>query len=67
MTQSKNQNIYIWTQMIYRNKTDKTEIKLLIFYNILIGNVKKLVPNFFGFLIKKSMCFIKKTYKFNWD
>ena len=40
MTQSKNQNIYIWTQMIYRNKTDKTEIKLLIFIIFLLAMLK---------------------------
>ena len=32
---------------------------ILDFYNIRIGKVKKLVPNFSD----KSMCFIMKTYK----
>ena len=30
-------------------------------YSIPIGNVKKLVPNFFD---KKCMCFIMKTFNF---
>ena len=31
------------------------------FYNIPIGNVKQLVPNFFD---RESMCFIMKSYSF---
>ena len=56
----------------YRLAPDKIEIKnqrfsnyqmkMPDFYNIPIGNVKKLVPNFV--LIKKSMCFIMKTWNF---
>ena len=38
------------------------QLQITGFYNILIYNVKKLVPNFF--LIKKSMCFIMKSHKF---
>ena len=33
------------------------QLKIADFYNIPIGNFKKLVPNFFD---KKKMCFIKK-------
>ena len=35
------------------------QLKITDFYNIPIGNVKKLVPNF---LIKISLCFIMKLY-----
>ena len=35
------------------------QLEIADLYNILIGNVKKLVPNFFE---KKSMCFVMKTY-----
>ena len=35
------------------------QLEIADLYNILIGNVKKLVPNFFE---KKSMCFVLKTY-----
>ena len=35
------------------------QLKIADFYNIPIGNVKRLVPNF---LIKKIMCFIMKMY-----
>ena len=56
----------------YRLAPNKIEIKSQIssnyqmkmpdFYNIPNGNVKILVPNFV--LIKKSMCFIMKTWNF---
>ena len=38
------------------------QMKMPDFYNIPNGNVKILVPNFV--LIKKSMCFIMKTWNF---
>ena len=40
------------------------QLKIGDLYNIPIGNVKKLVPNFFA---KKNMWFIMKTWKFTWD
>ena len=37
------------------------QLKITSFYNIPIGNVKKLFPNFFD---KENMCFIMKTCNF---
>ena len=37
------------------------QLKIADLYNIPIGNIKKLVPNFFD---KESMCFIMNTYNF---
>ena len=37
------------------------QLKIADFYKITSGNVKKVVPNF---LIKKSICFIIKTWNF---
>ena len=58
----------------YRLAADRKEIKRKVLSecqlnitdlcNIPIGNIKKLMPNF---LIKKSMCFIMRTYNFTWD
>ena len=46
---------------IKREKLPSYQLKIADFYNVLIGNVKKLVSKF---LVKKSMCFILKTYNF---
>ena len=56
----------------YSLAPEKTEIKrkmfsnyqfmIAEFYNILMGNVKRLVS--ITFLIKKSMCFIMRMYNF---
>ena len=37
------------------------QLNIADLYNILLGNVKKLVPNVFE---KKTMCFILKTYNY---
>ena len=44
-----------------KEKLTSYQLKIADFYNISIGNVKKLVPNFFDI---KSMCFIMRTYSF---
>ena len=49
---------------IKRKMLSEYQLKIADLYNIPIGNVKKLVPNFF---MKKSVCFIMKTYNFTWD
>ena len=49
---------------IKREMLSEYQLKIADLYNIPIGNVKKLVPNFF---MKKSVCFIMKTYNFTWD
>ena len=46
---------------IKREMLSEYQLKIADLYNIPIGNVKKLVPNFF---MKKSVCFIMKTYNF---
>ena len=46
---------------IKREMLPEYQLKIADLYNIPIGNVKKLVPNFF---MKKSVCFIMKTYNF---
>ena len=48
--------IKIKREMLY-----EYQLKIADLYSIPIGNVKKLVPNFF---MKKSKCFIMKTYNF---
>ena len=44
-----------------REMLSEYQLKIADLYNIPTGNFKKLVPNF---LIRKSMCFIMKTYNF---
>ena len=46
---------------INREMLSEYQLKIADLYNIPIGNVKKLVPNF---LIKKSTCFIMRTHNF---
>ena len=46
---------------IKREMLSGYQLKIADLYNIPIGNVKKIVPNFFD---KKSMCFIIRTYNF---
>ena len=46
---------------IKREMLSEYQLKIADLYNIPIGNVKKIVPNFFD---KKSMCFIIRTYNF---
>ena len=46
---------------IIREMLSEYQLKIADLYNIPIGNVKKIVPNFFD---KKSMCFIIRTYNF---
>ena len=46
---------------IKREMLSEYQVKITDLYNIPIGNVKKLVPNF---LIKKSRCLIMRTYNF---
>ena len=46
---------------IEREMLFEYQLKIADLYNILIGNVRKLVPNF---LIKKIMCFIMRSYNF---
>ena len=49
---------------IKRELLSDYQLKIADRYNIPIGNVKKLVPNF---LIKKNMWFIMRIYNFTWD
>ena len=48
---------------IKREMLSEYQLNMADLYNILISNVKELVPNF---LINKSMCFIMKTWNFTW-
>ena len=49
---------------IKRKILSECQLKITDLYNIPIGNIKKLMPNF---LIKRSMCFIRRTYNFTRD
>ena len=46
---------------IKREMLPSYQLKIADSFNVLIGNVKNLVSKF---LVKKSMCFILKTYNF---
>ena len=48
-------------QIIQKPKKPKYQLIIADFYNIFIGNVKKLVPNIFH---KKGVCFIMKLKKY---
>ena len=49
---------------IRRKMLPNYQLNIADLCNTSIGKVKQLMPNCF---IKKSMCFIKKTYNFIWD
>ena len=56
-----NSDYHLVPDKIKREMLSHCHLKIADFYNIPIGNVKKLVPNI---LVKKNMCLIMKTYNF---